>query len=460
MGRTVAEALVIVLTAAERPQERRGAVIRLLGTLTKTDLSGVTKMDKAKSFSISRRLVMHAYQKVRSNKGAGGVDGMSLEEFDKDYRNHLYKLWNRMSSGSYMLPPVRLVEIPKKGGGLRPLGITTVSDRIGQTVVRGLLEPKLEQVFHSNSYGCRPGRSAIQAVAMARARCWKMSWVIDLDIKSFYDDVPHDLLMKAVRRHCTSSWMLLYIERWLKASLQKVDGTVVERTKGIPQGSIIGPVLANLYLHYCIDRWLDIEFPYCAFERYMDDCIIHVDSQNKGMIIMKALEERLRECGLQLHPTKTKLVYCRDSNRKKKGDYNVSFDFLGYAFKPRLAQNSQRGEWFTNWLPAVSTKSKRSMSDKLGRCTSLWTPTGSLQAIARQINPLLIGWTHYYGKFYVTELKKFMHLVNVKVANWARRKYKNLRPSMMKAMQWLHRISVRSPGLFAHWSLLDCRPTN
>jgi RNA-directed DNA polymerase len=175
MGRTVAEALVVVMTAAERPQERRGAVIRLLGTLTKTELSGVTKMDKAKSFSISRRLVMYAYQKVRSNKGAGGVDGVSLEEFDKDYRNNLYKLWNRLSSGSYMPPPVRLVEIPKKGGGLRPLGIATVSDRIGQTVVRGLLEPKLEQVFHSSSYGCRPGRSAIQPVAMARARCWKMS---------------------------------------------------------------------------------------------------------------------------------------------------------------------------------------------------------------------------------------------------------------------------------------------
>ncbi len=416
-------------------------------------------MSETKPFSISRRLVSLAYQKVKSNKGSGGVDGISLEEFDKQYRDRLYKLWNQMSSGSYMPPPIKLIEIPKKGGGLRPLGISTIADRVGQTVVRGLLEPELERIFHRNSYGYRPGRSAVEAVAKTRERCWKLSWVIDLDIKGFFDNIPHELLMKAVRKHCNSKWMLLYIERWLKAPLQKEDGTIVERTKGVPQGSIVGPVLANLYLHYCMDIWLDREHPYCLFERYADDAIIHVDSQNRAMVVMKALERRLLECGLQMHPEKTKLVYCKDSNRKKKGYANVSFDFLGYTFKPRLAQNSKRGEWFTNCLPAVSSKSMKTMNEKMREWEALKKTTNTIQEIARTINPVLAGWINYYGKFYKTKLKEFMHTVNVKLASWARRKYKNLRASEMKAIRWLHRISVRQPGLFAHWSLLGSKPT-
>jgi RNA-directed DNA polymerase len=192
----------------------------------------------------------------------------------------------------------------------------------------------------------------------------------------------------------------------------------------------------------------------------MDDCIIHVDSQYRAMVIMKALKQSLRECGLQRYPTKTKLMHWRDSSRKKKGDFNMSFDFLGYAFRPRLARNSQRGKWFTNWPLAVSNKSKKLMSDKLSQCASMWNPTSSLQDIARQFKPLLTEWLHYYGKFYVTKLKEFTHLVNVKVTSWARRKYKNLRPSLMEAMKWLHWIWVRSPELLAYWSLLDRRRAN
>ena len=415
-------------------------------------------MNKTKPLSISKRWVYRAYQKVKSNKGSGGVDGMSLEQFEIKYRDHLYKLWNQMSSGSYMPPPIRLIEIPKKDGGKRPLGIATIADRIGQTVVRGLLEPALEPLFHENSYGYRPNKSATEAVAKARERCWKQSWVVDLDIKGFFDNIPHDLLMKAVRKHCQIKWMLLYIERWLVAPLQLEDGTIVQRTKGVAQGSIIGPVLANLYLHYAMDKWLEKNYPHCSFERYADDAIIHCKTQNVGIMVMKALERRLNECGLQMHPEKTKLVYCKDSNRKEIYP-NVAFDFLGYTFKPRMARNNQRGEIFTCWLPAVSNKAMKSMNEKMRSWEVLKKTTNTIQEIAEAINPVLRGWINYYSKFYKTKLKHYMHTVNLKLASWARRKYKKLRTSEMKAIRWLHQISVRRPNLFAHWLLLGSKPT-
>jgi RNA-directed DNA polymerase len=414
--------------------------------------SGGTKVSETKPFRIEKRSMMEAYGRVEANKGAGGVDGVSLAEFEKDWQNHLYRLWNRMSSGSYMPPPVKLVEIPKKGGGIRPLGIPTVTDRIAQTVVAGLLEKAVEPVFHEDSYGYRPGKSAIQALEKTRVRCWKYDWVVDLDIRSFFDNLPHDLLMKAVRKHMDCKWALLYIERWLVAPLQKEDGTIVARTKGVPQGSVVGPALSNLYLHYAMDEWLKRKYPNCPFERFADDSVIHCRTEAEAIQVKETLEARLKECGLEMHAEKTKIVYCKDSNRR--GDYpNVQFDFLGYSFKPRMAQNSIRKVWFTNCLPAVSDKSMKSMREKMKRWTTLKTAGCEIEDIALEINPVVRGWINYYGKFYISKLRNFMQAINYRIVKWVRSKYLKVRVSELKGLKWLKRISLKQPNLFAHWTI-------
>ncbi len=406
-------------------------------------------MDKAKPFTISKRIVWEAYKRVKANKGAAGVDGESVAEFERDLKNNLYKLWNRMSSGSYFPPPVRAVEIPKADGKKRPLGIPTVTDRIAQTVVKAYLEPEMEPYFHPDSYGYRPGKSAVEAVGVAKQRCWENDWVIDLDIKGFFDNLDPELLMRAVRKHTDCKWILLYIERWLKAPVQMEDGTLVNRVKGTPQGGVASPLLANLFLHYAFDEWMRRKYPSIPFERYADDIIVHCRSERQAEWIKSEIEGRLLECKLELHPEKTKIVYCKDSNRR--GEYpNQKFDFLGYTFRPRRAK-SQKGILFVNFSPAVSDKAAKKMRRAMRSWRVHRRSDKSLEELAQFCNPAFRGWIEYYGQHRKFELSRTFQMFNHILIRWAMRKYKRLRRRVNKTIRWLGRIARDQPWLFAHW---------
>lgn len=408
-------------------------------------------MNKAKPFCISKWEVWEAYKLVKANKGSAGVDGQSIAEFEEDLKNNLFKIWNRMSSGSYFPPPVRRVDIPKDNGKTRPLGIPTVSDRIAQTVVKRYLEPIVEEYFHADSYGYRPGKSAIEAIGVARQRCWRYDWVLDLDIKGFFDNIDHDLLMRAVRKHTNCKWVLLYIERWLNAPAQLEEGNLINRDKGTPQGGVISPLLANLFLHYAFDTWMKRHYPQIPFERYADDGICHCRSKAEAEILRVAIEKRFAECGLELNLQKTKIVYCKDDDRR--GNYpEQKFDFLGFTFRPRRAKN-RRGKLFVGFTPAISNRAKKSICDTMRRWKMHRQTDKSLDELARVVNPVLRGWINYYGRFYKSALYRvFQHLNNILV-QWASRKYKRLRGYDQRASQWLQGIFHRQPKLFAHWQL-------
>jgi RNA-directed DNA polymerase len=403
-----------------------------------------------KPFQISKWVVWEAYQRVKANQGAAGVDEQSIQQFEGDLKGNLYKLWNRLSSGSYVPPPVKAVEIPKPGGkGVRVLGVPTVADRIAQTVVRLYLEPGVEPGFHPDSYGYRPGRSALDAVAACRERCWRTDWVIDLDIKAFFDSVPWDLVVKAVAHHTDQRWILLYVERWLKAPLQQQDGTVVARDRGTPQGSAISPLLANLFLHYAFDAWMAREFPAISFERYCDDAVVHCASEQQARQVRDAIADRLAQLGLELHPDKTRIVYCKDADRR--GEHaHTSFTFLGYTFRPRLAKN-RWGKHFVSFLPAVSTDAVRAMSREVRSWHLARRSDKALDDLARMFNSSVQGWINYYGRFYKSELLYFLRRLNRHLARWACRKFKRLRRRERRAMAWLAEVARRTPGLFAHW---------
>ena len=409
-------------------------------------------MDKARSWSIPKLYVWDAYKRVKANRGAAGVDDQTIEEFERDLANNLYKLWNRMSSGSYFPPPVKRVNIEKRGGGFRPLGIPTVSDRIAQAVVKGYLEPELEKHFHPDSYGYRPGKSALDAVGVARERCWRYAWVLDLDIKSYFDTISHELLLRAVRKHTDCPWVLLYIERWLKAPVQLEDGTLEPRERGTPQGSVISPLLSNLFLHYTFDRWMVRNHPDVPFERFADDALCHCVSESQAKILKEALEKRFAECGLQLHPEKTKIVYCKDDDRRGNSK-NESFDFLGYSFRARRSKN-RFGKFFVNFSPGVSNAATKAIREEIRRWQLRCRLDKWIDDLARMFNPVIRGWITYYGRYYKSALYPTFRYLDQCLANWAMAKYKRLRRHRQRAGHWVSKTASRDPRLFAHWPLL------
>jgi group II intron reverse transcriptase/maturase len=406
---------------------------------------------QGKSHAIPKRLVWDAWLKVKRNGGAAGVDGVTIGQFEGKLKDNLYRLWNRMSSGSYFPGPVRAVEIPKKGG-TRVLGIPNVVDRVAQTVAVLALEPGVERVFHPDSYGYRPGRSPLDAVAVCRKRCWERDWVVDLDVKAFFDSVPWDLVLKAVECHTNSAWVLLYVERWLKSPIQMPEGTLTVRTRGTPQGGPISPLLANIFLHYGFDLWMAREHPTVRFERFADDVVLHCATERQAFQVKDSIGARFAEIGLSLHPDKTKIVYCRDGKRRR--DYPaVSFTFCGYAFRPRKALGGAAREAFTSFLPAADPGKVTEMGRKIGSWKVPRRTDLTLNDIARKVNPVLRGWLAYFTVFYPSVVIPLCKRMDRYLMRWARNKYKRLKRSNKRANEWLRSVRKRAPRLFAHWNL-------
>jgi len=402
-----------------------------------------------KPFVIPKQLVWEAYRRVKANKGAPGVDGQALEQFEADLGGNLYKIWNRMSSGSYFPPPVRAVEIPKPhGGGVRMLGVPTIADRVAQTVVAMYLEPLVETKFHPDSYGYRPGKAAWDAVETCRRRCWKYDWTIDLDVQKFFDKVPWDLIVRSVETVCDARWVLLYVKRWLAAPLQHPDGTLEQRTKGTPQGSAVSPILANLFMHYAFDLWMARTYPDCPFERYADDAVVHCVSKRQAETVLAGIAARMGEVGLRLHPDKTKIVYCKDSNRPGQHEH-TSFTFLGFAFRPRGARRRD-GVRFTSFLPAISPEALKAKGATLRTLRIHRRSDLSLDDLARWLNPIVAGWMNYYGRFYRSALYPLLRRVSLYLRRWAGKKYRRLR-TYKRFKRWWTGLQQRAPGLFAHW---------
>ena len=406
-------------------------------------------MTSTKPYCIAKRTVWEAYQQVKANRGAAGIDDETIKMFEQNLSKNLYKLWNRMSSGSYLPPPVRQVEIPKAKGGFRKLGIPTVSDRIGQTVVKLLIEPMLEPIFHPDSYGYRPGRSAKQAIAVTRTRCWQHAWVVEFDIKGAFDNIDHGLLMKAVRTHIREDWILLYIERWLTAPFEAEDGSRLPRERGTPQGGVVSPILMNLFMHYAFDCWMQRTYPHCPFARYADDAVIHCGSLKQAEAVMQSIALRLEECGLVMHPEKSKIVYCRHSRRT--GNYpTVQFTFLGFTFRPRKALNKQHRP-FTSFLPGASDDALKRMRQTVRGWTLQGQTSTTLAELAKQYNPMIRGWWQYYGAFYRTAMSVIARYIDDKLRQWARRKYKTLLRHNQRSAVWLGKMKDVCPELFYHW---------
>lgn len=404
-----------------------------------------------KPFVIDKKQVYEAYRAVRSSKGGAGVDGQTIEAFEADLEGNLYRIWNRMSSGSYFPPPVRAVAIPKKTGGERILGVPTVSDRIAQMVVKQKIEPGIDSIFLADSYGYRPGKSALDAVGITRERCWKYDWILEFDIRGLFDHISHELLLRAVRKHVKSKWALLYIERWLTAPMER-DGERIERSRGTPQGGVVSPVLSNLFLHYAFDLWMKRTHPDLPWCRYADDGLVHCRTEREALAVMAALQARLAECELEMHPTKTRIVYCKDG--KRRGDYpNVTFDFLGYQFRPRTVRQRRSGELFCSFTPAISPSALVAIRSKVRDLNIRQLTIRSLDDISHVLNPLLRGWIRYYGKYNPSALETMLRHVNLTLRGWVMRKFKRFQGRRVAAAIFLEKMVRLRPALFEHWRI-------
>jgi len=440
----------------ESPETGRSKGAALSSRVYRPTRSENEPVHQAKPFVIPKRLVREAYRRVKSNRGAAGVDGETLEEFARKLAGNLYKIWNRLSSGTYFPPPVREVEVSKRDGGVRRLGIPTVSDRIAQAVVKLVLEPEVEPMFHPDSYGYRPGKSALQAVGTCRQRCWRNDWVLDLDIKGFFDHLDQALILRAVRKVTDCRWVLLYVERWLNAPIQKADGTLEAREKGTPQGGVVSPLLANLFLHYAFDAWMQRNHPDVQFERYADDIVVHCRTEHQAKQLLEVIRQRLAECHLELHPEKTKIVYCQDG--KRRGDFPIKkFDFLGYTFRRRSCR-TKAGRTFLGFNPAVSNASAKDVRQTMRSWRIPQRSDWSLDQIATFVNPKLRGWIEYFGAYRPSDLYPALRHFNRLLARWAMRKHKKLHRKKRKTHKMLENLGLRRPGLFEHWKLLGLTP--
>jgi RNA-directed DNA polymerase len=396
-------------------------------------------------------LVMQAYREVKAKGGAAGVDHEMIEDFERDLKNNLYRLWNRMSSGCYFPPPVKAVPIPKKAGGERILGIPTVSDRVAQMVVKMILEPLLDPIFDENSFGYRPCKSAHDAIAITRTRCWEYDWVVEFDIKGLFDNINHNLLMKALRRHCYCKWVLLYVERWLKAPMQDNKGNTIMRDKGTPQGGVVSPILANLFLHYAFDAWVKREMPTIKFCRYADDGLLHCRTQRQAEYVLRRIAQRFSDCGLAIHPEKSGIIYCKDKNRGLKFE-RISFDFLGFTFRPRRCVNG-KGVVHPNFLPAISRASRKAINQEIRSWHIQLKNDKSLLDISKMFDAVLRGWSNYYGRFYPSAMNTIWKHFNRYLARWVRRKYKRFANHKRRAYEYLNKLAQANPYLFTHWKM-------
>ena len=396
-------------------------------------------------------MVYNSYLKVTDKGGSAGINKQSIEQFNENLKDNLYKIWNRMTSGSYFPPPVRTVFIPKKQGGERPLGIPTVSDRIAQGVVKDYLEPSLETIFYTSSFGYRPGKSAHDALKQCQDNCIKYAWVIDVDIKGFFDNISHEIMLELLQKHTAEKWVLLYAERWLKAGVQQKDESIITRTKGTPQGGVISPLFANLYLHHGFDKWMDEQNPQNQFERYADDIVIHCSSKEEAEQLLEKLKARMQQYQLELHPEKTKIVYCKNYLRNEKHDNN-SFTFLSYSFQPRTIKSKFGGnKRLVVFNAAISQQAKASIREKLREVLpSMWS-NQTLSWFAQKLNPKIRGWINYYAKFNQHAAYNVFYYLNELIRQWIKNKYK------IQGKAWLYEkyqtIQSANPHVFYHWRL-------